>query len=437
MAIENMRVIGDVLYDRRPDGKLYPVRRVPPTGLLSAPSDTQGSATGFPELDRMLVGLGNLNQMFNPVESIGQSMAASRRIAAPDTAGWDRVAAFGDMLSGVAGVTAPVAAAARAGTPAAVALMEGLLGGSPTMTAAKDTARTVARTVAERANQRGPVPTMGSNFGNLLGDVGEASTGKIVNEKIGNSTVSYQVGDNGVAEIFSVKTPQNKRGQGSAKAAMSDLLSRFDAMGVNDVRLIASPLDKKTSGKKLVDFYKGLGFNLTGERANMAGDPWMSRTASSLPAPRNEAEAIAKGIRAYHTTEKPFEAYDWSKLGVNTGYQTEGTSVGDWAANLAKIGPWAHEAPLSSKMGGYDLPIDISGKGKKFKSLDALERSVVKAGGPEQFRSKLVSEGFGHIRVADEEFKGTSFVGLSPENFAVNAQREGNPLQGLLSMGSK
>jgi hypothetical protein len=37
--------------------------------------------------------------------------------------------------------------------------------------------RTIARTVAERANQRGPVPTMGSNFANLLGDVGEASTG--------------------------------------------------------------------------------------------------------------------------------------------------------------------------------------------------------------------------------------------------------------------
>lgn len=141
--------------------------------------------------------------------------------------------------------------------------------------------RSIASNIAERANQRGPVPTMGSNFANLLGDVGEASTGKIVNEKIGNSTVSYQIGDNGVAEIFSVKTPQNKRGQGSAKAAMSDLLSRFDAMGVRDVRLIASPLDNKTSGRKLVDFYKGMGFDLTGERANMAGDPWMSRAGKA------------------------------------------------------------------------------------------------------------------------------------------------------------
>lgn len=169
MAIEDLRVIGDVLYERRPDGKLYPVRRVA-GGLLSAPTESQGPATGFPEIDRMLVGLGNVNQMFNPVEGVGQSMAASRRMLAPDTAGWDRVSALGDMLSGVAGVAAPVAAAARAGTPAATALMEGLLGWSPTSAAAKDTARSVARTVAERANQRGPVPTMGSNLGNLLGD---------------------------------------------------------------------------------------------------------------------------------------------------------------------------------------------------------------------------------------------------------------------------
>jgi len=129
------------------------------------------------------------------------------------------------------------------------------------------------------------------------------------------------------------------------------------------------------------------------------------------------------GIRAYHTTEQPFEAYDWSRLGVATGYNTAGISEENWAVNLAKIGPWAHETPLSSKMGGVDLPIDISGKAKKFKSLDALERSVVKAGGPEKFRNKLISEGFGHIRVVDEEFKGTSFVGLSPESFVVNAAR--------------
>lgn len=82
-----------------------------------------------------------LNQIFNPVEAIGQSMSAGERMMSPNMGVMDRLAALGDMASGIAGVVAPVAAASRAGTPAATALMEGLLGGSPTQQAAADMAR--------------------------------------------------------------------------------------------------------------------------------------------------------------------------------------------------------------------------------------------------------------------------------------------------------
>jgi len=82
-----------------------------------------------------------LNQIFNPVEAIGQSMKAGGRMMSPNMGVMDRLAALGDMASGIAGVVAPVAAASRAGTPAATALMEGLLGGSPTQQAATDMAR--------------------------------------------------------------------------------------------------------------------------------------------------------------------------------------------------------------------------------------------------------------------------------------------------------
>lgn len=93
--------------------------------------------------------LGLLNQMFNPVEAIGQSMAAGREMMAPNASGYDRMASLGDMLSGVAGVVAPVAAGARAGAPAATSLMEGLLGGSPD---------NIARFAADEA---GSLPGMG------------------------------------------------------------------------------------------------------------------------------------------------------------------------------------------------------------------------------------------------------------------------------------
>jgi hypothetical protein len=85
-----------------------------------------------------------LNQLLNPVEAMGQSMQAGERMMSPDMAGYDRLAALGDMLSGVAGVAGPAAVAGRAGTPAAAAVMEGLLGGSPATQAAGDMARQFA-----------------------------------------------------------------------------------------------------------------------------------------------------------------------------------------------------------------------------------------------------------------------------------------------------
>ena len=160
MAIEDLREIGNVLYERRGDGMLYPVRRVRP--------DTE--ARGVPVQDPSLLNVGGigqrlglLNQFFNPVEAIGQSMQAGQRLTAPNMGVMDRLAALGDMLSGVAGVTGPAVVAGRAGVPAAAAVMEGLLGGSPTTQAAGGTMRAAGRDVVERLNQPGQMPTVYSN----------------------------------------------------------------------------------------------------------------------------------------------------------------------------------------------------------------------------------------------------------------------------------
>lgn len=140
--IENLREIGNVLYRVGDDGMLYPVRRVrPDTVPQGVPPKSPGLldiGNGVPEK------LGLLNQMFNPVEAMGQSMQAGERLLSPGVGGWDRVAAAGDMLSGVAGVVAPVAAAKAVGTSGANALMEGLLGGSPAQQSATDMARQFA-----------------------------------------------------------------------------------------------------------------------------------------------------------------------------------------------------------------------------------------------------------------------------------------------------
>lgn len=98
----------------------------------------------------------------------------------------------------------------------------------------------------------------------------------IVDEKIGNSTISYQLGDDGVLKIFSLRTPQTKRGQGSAKAAMQQIIDRADRYEV-PITLDASPLDKKTNLNKLVGFYRRFGFEPTGEKVNLLGEPVMFR----------------------------------------------------------------------------------------------------------------------------------------------------------------
>jgi len=124
--IENLREIGNVLYRVGDDGMLYPVRRVrPDTAPQGVPPKSPGLldiGNGIPER------LGLLNQMFNPVEAMGQSMQAGERLLSPGVGGWDRVAAAGNMLSGVAGVVAPAVAANRLGGPAANALAETMTG---------------------------------------------------------------------------------------------------------------------------------------------------------------------------------------------------------------------------------------------------------------------------------------------------------------------
>jgi hypothetical protein len=85
-----------------------------------------------------------LNEYLNPVEAIGGAMRAGRDLMDPDAGGYDRLAALGNMLSGVAGVAGPAAVAKRVGAPAATAVMEGLLGASPTSEAVADMARKYA-----------------------------------------------------------------------------------------------------------------------------------------------------------------------------------------------------------------------------------------------------------------------------------------------------
>jgi hypothetical protein len=173
------------------------------------------------------------------------------------------MAAAGGMLSNVAGVVAPAALSARAGVPAATALMESLVGGSPTMTAVGDTARDVGRKIVERANQRGPVPVMGSNFANVMGDGGVTIANK------GDNVFEVKVGGKPAGEL--------SLSEGNGLFFMDDamLAPEFRGKGVGSA---AYDLVEKRLGERLVPSPRGL--------SDAAVSFWRKRLAGMDPTER-------------------------------------------------------------------------------------------------------------------------------------------------------
>jgi hypothetical protein len=132
-----------------------------------------------------------------------------------------------------------------------------------------------------------------------------------------------------------------------------------------------------------------------------------------------------KVVRAVHASPTKFSKFDWSRLGHTTKAQLEGAPEEKFAMNLAKIGPWAHDKDISPHLPTkhHAHPVELSGKQANFNSLRSLEKAVRDAGGPERFRHAMVGNGYGHIAVNDEEFRGKSYIGLKPDTFAVKNSR--------------
>lgn len=119
-------------------GKMKPVQQPKVAKMRSFDEalDYYLGPTGIPDKLRAV------NSMLNPVETLGGSMRASQRLFAPETDGWGRVQAAGDMLSGIGGFVAPMVAAAKVGDPVASAVVDAFTGIStaPATQAAKTTA---------------------------------------------------------------------------------------------------------------------------------------------------------------------------------------------------------------------------------------------------------------------------------------------------------
>jgi hypothetical protein len=95
-----------------------------------------------------------------PSRTVERASEASQRMAQPGLTPLQRAAAGAEMLGEVAAVGAPIAMGARGAMPMAEAAQEAFMGLSVP-------ARAAAQDVVDRLNQPGPMPTLGSNFGNI------------------------------------------------------------------------------------------------------------------------------------------------------------------------------------------------------------------------------------------------------------------------------
>jgi len=78
--------------------------------------------------------------------------------------------------------------------------------------------------------------------------------------KIGHTEITYGIASHGQSgEVIVVKTPIEKRGQGSARTALTKFVSKADHHGTT-LFLNSDPMDKTTSKSKLDKFYKSHGF---------------------------------------------------------------------------------------------------------------------------------------------------------------------------------
>jgi len=96
--------------------------------------------------------------------------------------------------------------------------------------------------------------------------------------KLGHAKASIYHADNGSMELHSLRVPNKYRKTGEAHKMMQHLTSIADEKG-KKMKLISSPLDKKTHATKLYNFYRKHGFEHTG--ALIGGMPVMERKPKS------------------------------------------------------------------------------------------------------------------------------------------------------------
>ena len=117
-------------------------------------------------------------------------------------------------------------------------------------------------------NKKPKKPKKDDSFKLLLQNLKAYKTPNKINMytfKFGNTEIFFkQTGKKNTIELDLIKTPDEYKGKGSARAAITQFLNIIDELKFR-VILSVVPRDKTTSEKGLEDFYKSVGFVKTSD----------------------------------------------------------------------------------------------------------------------------------------------------------------------------
>jgi hypothetical protein len=275
-----------------------------------------GAGTGVPNLLGLLAD-------GTPSSGLGRASQASQQLFSPDQSILNRVNSVGNLLSETAGVGA------------------GLLGVNQTARAVgpavEDATRAFGRNVAERLNQRGPMPTLGSNGGNMFDVVrkdaseifGQGSERVRYTDPKTGATTEVVVRPDGSASVLDLEVPEASRGKGIGQNMQERIMQDYPMMGGQVSSKAAAKtayrLGRRPVGKPdatLDDVFAEIDDMSS---VNMVSPAMQERFAKKLPAARTEAEAMAKQIlelrsagRANEVTEAMMAAADNPYMYANT-----------------------------------------------------------------------------------------------------------------------
>lgn len=247
-----------------------------------------GAGTGVPSLL-------DLAADGTPSSGLGRASQASQKLFSPDQSVMDRITSAGNLLSETVGVGAGLLGANQAARIAGPAL--------------EDTTLAVGRNVAERLNQRGPMPTLGSNGGNMFDVVRKdaPSISDTIRAKYPDVEIDLFGDPKKGYELSKIVIPKGGRNSGSGTQVMEDIIKMADAQGAK-VSLTPDVAFGGTSVSRLKDFYKRFGFvENKGKNKDFSTRNTMYRNpkdVEALPAARTEQEIMAKQILEFRAANR-------------------------------------------------------------------------------------------------------------------------------------